>query len=358
MRKLIKDFLTTFLYFVEEKGYPLPVAFKKTKDIKKVKGMNYDELYEISRMLLLSYNSLKGKRSKKVDQFLQGNYEILLPLWAREELSKYLDVKPLENSFRIKNTWVRINTLKADVDKVLKSLENQGVNFEVDKDVYYLIKVKNEVQLKKTKEFMNFEVIIQDKASVLTVESLEVEKNDKIIDLSSAPGTKASQIMQLGENTVELFIADVDINRLKREVDLLKKMGVYMNKVHIIHQDSTSNSMLRSDKVLLDAPCSSSGMISNEPAIMVNLTREKVMYYSQLQRKMINEARKIIDADYIIYSVCSLFPEEGEEHFLNLKTEKPKIVGERPYIDNVNGIRLFPHINLTEGFFITKILLQ
>ncbi len=352
---LIEDFLTTLLYFVEEKGYPLPVAFKKTKEIKKVKGINYDKLYEISRLLLLSYNSLKGKRSQKVCQFLQGNYEIILPSWAREELSQYFDVKALENSLKNKNTWARINTLKADVDKVLKSLENQGVEFEIDKDIYYLIKVKDEDKLKRTEEFKDFKVIIQDKASVLTVEALEVDKRDKIIDLSSAPGVKASQIMQLGENKVELFVTDIDINRLEREIELLKKSGVNMDNVHIIHQDSTKNSMLSADKVLLDAPCSSSGMISNEPAIMVNLTREKVLYYSHLQEEMINEALKI-NVDYIIYSVCSLFPEEGEEHFLNLKVEKPKIRGEKPYI-NINGVRLLPHIDGSEGFFITKIVL-
>ena len=352
----MKEFLTTLLYFVEEKGYPLPVAFKKTKEIKKVKGVNYDELYEISRLLLLSYNSLKGKRSQKVKQFLQGDYEILLPSWAREELSNFLDVKSFERSLKNKVTWVRINTLKADVDKVLKSLENQGVEFEQDNDVYYLIKVKDEKKLKTTEEYKDFKVIIQDKASVLTVEALEVENGDKIIDLSSAPGTKASQIMQLGENNVTLYIADVDINRLEREINFLKRLGVDMNKVHVIHQDSTRNSLLRADKVLLDAPCSSSGMISNEPAIMVNLTREKVTYYSKLQEEMIREASKI-NASYMIYSVCSIFPEEGEDHVIDLRTEKPKIPGERPY-KNVNGVRLFPHINLTEGFFITKILLQ
>ncbi|BDC19042.1 RsmB/NOP family class I SAM-dependent RNA methyltransferase [Acidianus sp. HS-5] len=351
----MKDFLTTLLYFVEEKGYPLPVAFKKTKGIKKVKGINYDELYEISRLLLLSYNSLKGKRSKKVKQFLQGKYEILLPSWAREELSNYLNVRSFEGSLRYKTTWVRINTLKTDVDKVLKSLENQGVEFEQDKDVYYLIKVKDEKKLKSSEEYKEFKVLIQDKASVLTVEALEVEKGDKIIDLSSAPGSKASQIMQLGENNINLYVTDVNIDRLGREVSLLRRLGINMDKVHVIHQDSTMNSLLRADKVLLDAPCSSSGMVSNEPAIMVNLTKEKVIYYSKLQENMISEVLKI-NATYLIYSVCSIFPEEGEDHVLNLRTERPKISGERPY-KSVNGVRLFPHINSTEGFFITKILL-
>ena len=268
---------------MEEKGYPLPVAFKRTKEIKKVKGVNYDELYEISRLLLLSYNSLKGKRSQKVKQFLQGEYEILLPSWVRNELSNYFDVKAFENSLKYKTTWVRINTLKADVDKVLKSLEDKGVEFEKDKDVHYLIKVKDEKKLKSTEEYKEFKVIIQDKASILTVEALEIEKGDKIIDLSSAPGGKASQIMQLGENNINLYITDVDIDRLEREIIFLKKLGVNMDKVHVIHQDSTRNSLLKADKILLDAPCSSSGMISNEPAIMVNLTREKVLYYSKLQ---------------------------------------------------------------------------
>lgn len=361
--KEVEDFLATLLYYVEEKKYPLPIAFKYTKEIKKVKKINYELLYELSREFLLAYHLLNSrKRAGKAKEFLEGIKGVKFPQWMKEELKDYINVTELENSLLNEPRWIRINALKGDIDKTVRSLETQGVRLEGDKSLPYMYKVISG-EPKKTQEFKEYKIIFQDKASALVVEALKPESNDVIIDLSSAPGIKLSQIMALTENKAKIYAADVDVKRLNKEKELLKKMGVNLDNVQLVLQDSSSSSLIRGDKVLLDAPCSSSGMIANDPSILVNISKEKVSYYSNLQWKILGEILNHIKAEYAIYAVCSIFPEEGEEHTDRLfeLLERPKIEGETGYSGYKSSgsvIRLFPHINNTEGFFISKIRLD
>ncbi|WP_148691503.1 RsmB/NOP family class I SAM-dependent RNA methyltransferase [Acidianus manzaensis] len=359
-RELI-DFLSTLLYYIEN-NYPLPVAFKNTKRIKKVKGFNYDELYKLSREFILSYYSFKSsKRSDKAKEFTNGAKGLKFPDWMEEKLNQYINVKELEKSFFIKNEWIRINTLKGDIDKTVRSLESQNIELEEDPQLPCIFRIMKG-DARKTKEFKDYKIVFQDKASALVVKSLEPEMRDIIIDLSSAPGIKVSQIMAMTENTARITAIDLDVKRLYREIEFLKKMNVNLDRINFVLQDSSNSSVLRGDKVLLDAPCSSSGMISNEPSILVNLTIDKINYYSKIQENILREIISNITAHYVIYSVCSIFPEEGEEHtdnFLDI-LEKPNIEGSSGY----NGfsssnyvVRLSP-FNNTEGFFISKLILN
>ncbi|WP_052349516.1 RsmB/NOP family class I SAM-dependent RNA methyltransferase [Candidatus Acidianus copahuensis] len=282
----------------------------------------------------------------------------LLPNWAREELVNYLDVSSLEKSFVNNTKWIRINTLKADVDKVILGLEKLGIMIEQDNDIYYMAKVLSG-NIKATEYYRNFSIIFQDKASSAVVEALKPENGDLIFDVSSSPGIKASQISAITENKVTLVLADMDRRRLHKEIELLRKLGVNMERINIINQDSSSNSVISADKVLFDAPCSSSGIIANEPSILLKLEKSRILSFSQLQQSILDNIYKV-KADYIIYSVCSIFPEEGEIIFENLvnSLEKPLNFGSHGYTQFKSGslsVRFFPHENKTEGFFITKI---
>ncbi len=354
----VEKFLSSVLYYAE-KGYPLPVAFKRAKEEHKV-GANYDELYEKARLLILSYFSLKGKkRSEKVRNFLHFGPQPSFPEWMRQELSKYLDVDALESSLLKRETWFRVNTLKADEDKVIKRLSERGIEVERDKDFPFLYRVlKGDV--KKVEEFKEFKIIIQDKASVAVVMALRPSKGDTIVDLASAPGIKAELIAELTENKVKMVLSDADPKRLEKERLLLKKYGVSFDNVEFVHQDSSFLPELRADKVLLDAPCSSSGMINNEPSVLLTLKdNRKVKHFAELQDRIIESALKI-DAEEMVYAVCSLFYEEGEAHFraISHAAERPLNAGLDGYDPKVPSVRFFSHIHSTESFFITRVKLE
>ncbi|WP_240938747.1 RsmB/NOP family class I SAM-dependent RNA methyltransferase [Metallosphaera hakonensis] len=351
------DFLSTVLYFIE-KGQPLPISFKKTKQFRKIKNANYDELFELSRKLVLAYYGLKGRsRKKKVISFLKEGAEVTLPGWMERRLRNLVNFESYVTALRSGTAqWFRINRIKGDEDKVLKSLESKGIIFERDTSFKYIYKVISG-NITKTEEFKEYKVIIQDKASVAVVEALKPERGDLIFEMASAPGLKAELIYEITEGDVELVLAELDEDRIAKERDLLLKYGVNLTRVDIVNQDSTMNSIIRADKVLVDAPCTTSGLISKDPSILLSLrTPEKVLHFAKIQESMLSEALKLRFKKGV-YSVCSIFPEEGElilEKFSNRLIDTEIQGRSSSHQDRVSSrfIRFFSYLDDTEDFFI------
>ncbi|WP_054844815.1 RsmB/NOP family class I SAM-dependent RNA methyltransferase [Sulfuracidifex tepidarius] len=211
----------------------------------------------------------------------------------------------------------------------------------------------------------DFRVIIQDKASVAVVNELEAEAGDELVDLSSAPGNKLSLFAMLTENKFKAIALDLDQKRLEKERLFLKKAGVDLDRVSFVLHDSTTLAMrsLVAQKVLLDAPCSSSGMIYNDPSILLSLKdKTKVDFFSRIQKEILRSAVQRLSPYLMVYSVCSIFPEEGEEitdlfsDFLVPLRKKYS----HPYrgFKSVQSTRLFPFSEQTEGFYIAKFKIQ
>ncbi|MEM4080444.1 MAG: RsmB/NOP family class I SAM-dependent RNA methyltransferase [Metallosphaera sp.] len=355
----IVDFLSVVLYYASN-GYPLPIAFSKAKDKKKVSGVNYDYLYELSRVLLLNYFGLKGKTNrKKVISFLTGNTKLILPSWMDEQLRYLIDLDNyLKNLVKKKTQWFRVNRILGDEDKVLKSLELQDIEFIRDHDFNYVYKI-TKGNITKTKEFTENKVILQDKASVAVVEALRPEPGDVVLDMASSPGLKAELIYELTQGEISLVLAEFYMHRLSKEMRLLKELGVNPSSLNFIVQDSTSNSIVRVDKVLIDAPCSSSGTLSDDPTVLITLsTKEKVNLFSRVQKAMLRETFNIRFKEGV-YSVCSIFPEEGEMIVEEIKDRlvKTGLPGSTGYPNFSVGnlcTRYFNFIDETDDFFIAK----
>ena len=294
------------------------------------------------------------------------------PLWFTKLMVEhigYTEASRLLDAMNKEYYWIRINTLKIDYDKALKLLEAEDVVFEVDKDLWYMLKVidykKPLYQLELLKQGY---IITQDKASAMVVEALKPKPNEKILDACAAPGIKASLIMQLTDNKADLILIDISRNRLNSMVKLLRHYGVDMNRVEILLADSIHRiTRSRVDKALLDAPCSSSGTIPRDPAVKLHLDDISwIKRFPKIQYGLLNTV--VEEAEETIYATCSLIPWEGEEIIEKIVKNKPNIILEEPLRKGHPGYstysiaakvrRFFPHIHRTEGFFISKIIHQ
>jgi len=286
-------------------------------------------------------------------------YDKMVSILGREEAEKLLE------AMNRRVLWLRINTLRADIDKVLRELERYDVIFEEDHDVPFLVKVlKSKRPLRSLPAVRDGKAIIQDKASVLTVIALNPAPGDLIYDFAAAPGIKTSLIMQLTENRARVVALDRSPRRLESLRALLKKYGVDTTRVDIALTDSRIISLSRrADLALVDAPCSSSGAIPKDPSIKLLLSRPDIpAKMKAIQTAMLNNA--VNYADRVVYATCSIFPEEGEEVVLDVisskdaRLEEPKINASPGYMmypiwSKVR--RTLPHINESEGFFIAKL---
>ncbi len=294
------------------------------------------------------------------------------PYWFVKILTENLGYEETRKLLKAMNRefyWIRVNTLKIDYDKALKMLEAEGVIFEIDKDLWYMLKVldykKPLYQLELLKQGF---IITQDKASAMVVEALNPHPGERILDACAAPGIKASLIMQLTSNKADLVLIDLSRNRLNSMVKLLKLYGVDINRIEIILADSMHKIMRdRIDKALLDAPCSSSGTIPRDPAVKLHLDDLSwIKRFPALQYKLLNTV--VDEALETIYATCSLIPWEGEEVIEKIISVKPNIILKEPLPKGSIGYRrysiaskvrrFFPHIHRTEGFFIAKIINQ
>ena len=285
------------------------------------------------------------------------------------EMLSINEVERLLSKLNNPTTWLRVNTLKIDIDKCIKMLEKDNIIVEEDKDIPFLLKVVEARRpVHHADTIKNMLAIPQDKASILTVMELEPEKGDIIYDLCAAPGMKSSLIMQLTENKAKLTLIDISRERVSNMIKILKKCGVDMSKVSIVLADSKIVKLRMRDgcKILIDAPCSSSGAAGKDPAVRIALRElKRLPWYVDIQLSILRNVLNQVRDSRIIYVTCSLLPQEGEENiekildYSNVKLERPSSRFVEGYsrfkIGSMVG-RTFPHVQDCEGFFIAKIV--
>lgn len=290
------------------------------------------------------------------------------PQWLYYRLIEVIDkdeVEKILNAMNRRIIWLRINTLKIDIDKALNLLEQEGVRYEVEKHVQFIVKIlrspKPPRSLRIVKEGA---AVIQDKASVLTVLAMDPKPGDLIYDFAAAPGIKTSLIMQIVENNAKIIAFDRSPRRLMSMKSLLKKYGVDVARVDLALTDSRIVYMTRrADIALVDAPCSSSGAIPKDPSIKLLLKGPEIpRKMHQIQISLLKNALKYCER--VVFATCSILPDEGEEvvekvlSVCNCDLEDTKIPasrGYRKYSIWSRVRRTYPHLDDCEGFFIARI---
>ncbi|MEM4750535.1 MAG: RsmB/NOP family class I SAM-dependent RNA methyltransferase [Desulfurococcaceae archaeon] len=301
-------------------------------------------------------------------EFMEGWARLSYPEWFYNELASLIPKHEVEELLEAMNKrvfWIRVNTLKADVDKVLRTLEKEGVEGEQDPEIPFLIRIsKTSKPLRTLSLFKEGVIILQDKASVLAVMALRPEPRMLIYDYAAAPGVKASLIMQLTENRARIVAADISQKRLEAMERMLKLYGVDRSRVVLTIADSRDLKLeRRADLALVDAPCTSSGAVSKDPAIKIFLNNRELVYAAKsVQVGLLHNALRQVDR--VVYATCSLLPEEGEEvvedvlrrgveqrvRDAGIKTRK----GYAKYSIWNHVHRTMPHLDMCEGFFVAR----
>jgi len=220
--------------------------------------------------------------------------------------------------------------------------------------------------------------MIQSASSLVPVMALAPQADEVILDMAAAPGGKTTYIGQLMKNTGTLFANDLRKERCKSMIANVHRMG--LTNVVGLNMDGRKLQpiMPKLDRVLLDAPCSGSGIIARDPAVKVKRGTKDFEEASTLQKELLLTAIDMVDANsktggYIVYSTCSVSVEENEavvEHAL--KTRSVQLVSFSSSVGfGVEGLtryrerrfhptmdqcrRYYPHVHNMDGFFVAKL---
>ncbi len=259
-------------------------------------------------------------------------------------------------------TYIRINTIRTSSENAIRSLEKQGVALE-ETPLSEVFRVVSYVKPITILEGYDRDFVIQDLASCLVSIALNPEPDETIVDLASAPGSKTSHISSLMENRGKIIAVDNSKERIEIMKTRLKRLGVKNVEFRVF---DGAKFRYEADKVLLDAPCSSTGSVRNYPSVKWRYSPKKFQSLLRLQRRMLENASKI--AENVVYATCSITFEENEGNLMKLndlfnieRLELPigahgiKKYGKKVFDFADRVVRLYPHLHNTSGFFISKL---
>ena len=269
---------------------------------------------------------------------------------------------------------LRVNTLKTSPGELAKALTEKGFEIFQYGDGSYVKVLKGPFSLASTTEHLQGLFYIQGIAEMDIVPHMGCGTGELVWDMCAAPGGKTSQIAEHMGNTGTVLASDVSADKIKALKNNLARLGV-TNSVVIKKDARKMVSEIQFDRVLLDAPCTGSGIIRKDPSRKRSRTMKDIVFMQSIQKGLLRKAVNILkEGGMLLYSTCSLEPEENEMvmdwALNNLPVDLAPI--EEGFLDISPGFvnplgreldprislcgRIHPHVNDTNGMFLAKLI--
>lgn len=285
-----------------------------------------DNIYLFSR----SRQEYVDRLLKDICAYYGYNYflaEKLYNLFSASEAIEFFEANEVPRPVTI-----RTNTLRTRRRDLAQALINRGVNLDpIGKWSKVGLQVFNsQVPIGATPEYLAGHYMLQAASSFLPVMALAPQENERVLDMASAPGGKTTYIAALQKNTGMVFANDANKDRLKSLIANIHRLGV-RNAVVCNYDGREFPKVLGGfDRVLLDAPCSGTGVISKDPGVKLNKTEKDFIEIPHLQKQLILSAIDSVDAKsktggYIVYSTCSVMVEENEAVVNYALSKRPNV---------------------------------
>lgn len=282
----------------------------------------------------------------------------------KENLREYLSIEETDKLIESLNDEnkhaVLLNTKKMN-DEMFLSLFPDVVPHPFVLHAY--IYNKNVYDLGKTIYHMMGCFYLQEPSAMVVGSLLPIDKNERILDICAAPGGKTVQVAMRMNDTGVLISNDISRKRADSIVENIERLGI--GNVIVTNNDFSklfTKYLNYFDKIILDAPCSGSGMFRKNKAVKDDWTYEKVLSCSTIQKELIAYSYSMLKpGGLLIYSTCSFSVEEDEQviHYLldNSDAEVIPICLNKGFVNKNDpiGVHLFPSYFPGEGHYLCLI---
>ena len=218
-----------------------------------------------------------------------------------------------------RETTLRVNRMKATPDELRSELEEAGipaipVPWFPDA---FRISSGQEPAIRALSAYTEGRLYLQSLSSMIPPILLDPRPGEDVLDMCAAPGGKTTQLVSLSNGKANVTAVEKDRIRSERLRYNLQRQGV--TRVPVLQQDARKlDDHLRFDKILLDAPCSGSGtVLASDPKTSRAFSEELVRNSARLQSELLRKAVRLVkQGGIIVYSTCSVLPEENERVIL------------------------------------------
>ena len=283
------------------------------------------------------------------------------PEWLVERWIHQFGQEPakrlLEHNNTPPRTFFRINSPHLTPTALMERLTEAGVKVRSHALSNDILEV-TEGDLQKTEVFRDHAVHIQDSGSQLIPSLLTLKPGECCLDLCAGPGGKSTQIARLQGGRSNVYATDLHWKRLRLGKQIHAKNWPFL---HWVAADATQplpfNILF--DKILVDAPCSGTGTLQRRPEIRWRLREAQLAEFQELQVSLLCSAVTYLKpGGTLLYSTCSLEPEENEQVIERLIHTQPACFVDlppegtlKPFFNRNRFLTLFPPETNTDGFF-------
>ncbi len=339
---------------------PFSAAISSTVEVAKrteLKGL----AGTVNAILRNTIRNIKKENFPKIssNEMERLSYLESLPLWLVNEIVNWLGIEEAKNVVKAFNKKpsidLRINSLKTDLNKFLKELNDCNINAEPINQLNDGVALNsNPRSIKSLPGYKDGMWVVQDRSSQWIAPLLNPMKGEKILDACSAPGSKTTHLAALANDDAEILAVDRSEKRLKILQSNLERLNI--KSVKTFKADATSLIDLRPnlisyfDKILIDAPCSGIGTFARNPDMRWSLSKDKIDQLIILQEKLLESIFPLLKRNGIlVYSTCTICPEENNlliKKFLS-KNKELKLESERQILPRFDSPG--------DGFYAAKI---
>lgn len=256
--------------------------------------------------------------------------------------------------------WLRVNQLHHNVDEYLALLAKENIEHLLVDEKSGAIRLTEAIDVNKLPGFQQGWVSIQDGAAQQAARLLDCQPDDNVLDCCAAPGGKTCHILEYSPKIKAMTAIDIEASRLERVEENLQRLNLAAN---VIAADAAATPEKwwdgeLFDRILLDAPCSGTGVIRRHPDIKWLRKGQDIAALGELQQDILKNIWSLLKpGGTLLYATCSILPEENSQqvqHFIE-KNSDAELVG---ITDNATDIgwQILPNDNSMDGFYYAKLV--
>ncbi len=263
-------------------------------------------------------NYLRNQEALDLSAEKEPHIQVAHPLWLYDAVKEswpeqFKEV--LDNNNQQAGMTLRVNRQKTTPEAYLEKLSEQEISASLHPFAVDGITLDSAVEIDRLPNFSEGAVSIQDGAAQLAAHLLAPQKGERLLDACAAPGGKSCHLLEISPQIAELVAIDCDASRLEKITENLKRLQL---KATLIAADAGLTDewwdKKAFDKILLDAPCSATGVIRRHPDIKWLRKKEDIDNLVTVQQALLDALWPLLaPGGTFLYATCSILKQENEQ---------------------------------------------